>query len=485
MTRTSSLFPVFVSVVLATGIVNGERPRYGGEIRIETQGRIRSADPASAATDSAEALIKDAVLPLLFETLVAVDPGGGVRPVLATSWATDARAARWRLTLRSGVRLHDGSTLNAAHVVAALQPHLPAAQILADGAAVVVETGGRPDLLWELADARLSIVVRSPTGHPIGTGPFRVERLDAARLLLRAHDGYWGSRPFLDAVRLDFERTLASQLTSLETGRAELVTVRPTDVRRLTDRQLRISASRPRELFALVFEAHRALADERSLRRTLAAAIDRDAMVRVLLQGHGQAARALLPAWLSGYPPFVVEEPIQALSRATVAGLSSARRSMILRVTAGDAVAQAVAERIAVDAREAGFVITVQVPTGLAPRADLRLIRLTLPATSPERSLASVMTALGPRTLPTVTREAAPQPWATLQEVARVERALLQSHVTIPIVHVPALYASADRVQSFEGPVVLPTGGWNLANVWLQPAGARVPMEPGRSISRP
>jgi ABC-type transport system substrate-binding protein len=470
MTRTSLLFPVLVSVILAASLVNGERPRYGDTIRIESQARIRSVDPATQPADSNEASLREAVLPLMFETLVAVDPAGGVRPVLATSWTTDINAAKWRFTLRTGVRLHDSSLLETSHVVSVLTAQLPEARVIADGGGVVIETGGRPDLLWALADMRRAVVVRAQSGDLIGTGPFRIDRLDPARLLLSAHDGYWGSRPFLDGVRVDFDRALTSQLTGIETGQADLVTVRPMDVRRLAQRQLRIEASRPMELIALVFEPHRAVQADRPLRRTLAAAIDRESMVRVLLQGYGEPARALLPAWLSGYAPFVVEDQAQPLPRAVIAGLPAGRRSLILRVTAGDTVAQAVADRVAVDAREAGFTVTVQAPTGLAPRADIRLMRIPLTATSPERALSALMSALGSRTLTSVTREPVPPPGAPLQVVAGVERALLQPHVIVPVVHVPALYAIGDRLESFAGPIVLPAGGWNLADAWLQPA---------------
>ena len=72
-------------------------------------------------------------------------------------------------------------------------------------------------------------------------------------------------------------------------------------------------------------------------------------------------------------------------------------------------------DRIAVDARESGFLVTVQAPAGLAPRADARLIRVPLMASSPERVLANLMTAFGSRTLVTVTREPAPPSGAPLE----------------------------------------------------------------------
>jgi hypothetical protein len=152
-----------------------------------------------------------------------------------------------------------------------------------------------------------------------------------------------------------------------------------------------------------------------------------------------------------------------------VAGLPGARRSLVLRASAADPVAVAVAERIAVDARTAGLVASVQVPTGLAPRADARVIHVPLAVSSPERSLAALMAVLGTRTLASAARESAPPPGAPLDAVARVERALLDQFVIVPIVHLPALYAASDRVATFDGAVVRPTGEWNLADVWLRP----------------
>jgi hypothetical protein len=238
-------------------------------------------------------------------------------------------------------------------------------------------------------------------------------------------------------------------------------------------RQLRIVPSRPLELFALVFEAHRATAASEPLRRTIAAAIDRAAICRVLLQGHAEPADALLPGWLSGYPSFVVASPSrvssQALSRAAVAALPPAERSFAIRVDAADALGRAMAERVAVDAREAGFSATVQAPAGLGPRPDLRLIRLRLEASAPDRTLAALFDGFAPRTLGLLTREPPPAPGAPLETVARVERALLENAVIVPLLHAPELVGLGARVDSWSDPIVLPSGAWDLANLWIGP----------------
>jgi hypothetical protein len=77
------------------------------------------------------------------------------------------------------------------------------------------------------------------------------------------------------------------------------------------------------------------------------------------------------------------------------------------------------------------------------------------------------MTSLGPRTLTLVGRATPPDAGASVDAVLRIERALLERDVIVPVVHVPELHAIGTRVHSWNGPAVLPSGAWNLANVWL------------------
>jgi extracellular solute-binding protein (family 5) len=306
-----------------------------------------------------------------------------------------------------------------------------------------------------------------------------VERMEGRQLTLRAHEEHRGSRPFLDGVQIEMGRTPVSQLSDLELDRADLVSVGPSDAGRVVQRQLRIVSSRPLELFALVFEAHRATAASGPLRRTLAAAIDRAAISRVLLQGRAQPADALLPAWLSGYPAFASASLGQVLSRATVAALPAAQRSLAIRVDAADALGRAMAERVAVDAREAGFSAAVQAPAGLGPRPDLRLIRLPLESSAPDRALAALFGGLAPRTLSLLTREPPPAPGSPLEAVARLERALLENGVIVPLVHAPELFGLGARIDSWNASIVLPSGAWDLANLWLAPERALGAEAPG------
>ena len=452
MTPFARAFPVAVSVCLAGGVLGAARPHYGGTLRIETT----------------DATAMRRVNALAYETLVAADSAGGLRPALATSWQSDAGGRRWTFRVRRGVKLHDGSVLQPSHVADALRAAHADWQVVPDADTVAIDAGDAArELPWELAGQANAIVVRPAAGASIGTGPFRVERVDAGLITLRAHDDYWDSRPFMDAIEVRTNRQPADQLADLEAARADMVTIQPTDVRRMEQRGLRVEGSRPIELFVLAFEAHVATAASESMRRTLAAAIDRGAIARVVLQGRAEAAGALLPQWISGYAPIVVGRTGEPLSRSAVAALAPDRRTLALRVAVSDPAAQAVAQRIAVNARDAGFAMTVQSPAGLGPRFDVRLLRLPMRGPTPGAALSEVMAGLGPRTAALAGRVTPPEAGESLDTVLRTERALLERAILVPIVHVPELYAVSPRFQTWNGSPVLASGAWNVANVWL------------------
>ena len=463
----------FISACLALGSlclagtpVHGARPEYGGTLRVEIDATIRSADPAATAL-AAEAGARQHALSLVFETLVAAEDDG-LRPMLATSWESDPRGVRWQFRLRSGVRLHDGSLLEAWQVATALRVSEPGWTIASEADTVIINTGEPVrDLPWALTDLRHAVVVRASGGVLTGTGPFAIERLEPARLSLRAHDGYWAGRPFVDAVRIEMGRSPAGQLGDLEGGRADIVSATPLDARRLGQRGLRVAASHPLEVVALVFEPHRSSDALLAVRRTLAAAVNRSSLCAVLLQRLAEPADALVPRWLSGYAPLFALDLKATLSRATVAALPVDQREFAVRVDASDAVVQAIADRLAVDGREAGFTIKLQAPAGLAPRPDARVMRVQLSATSPERALTGAADRLAARDAANPAA-AILSPSSSLDAVYQAEQKLLARSIVVPLVHLPEIYGLGDRVGTWNRAAVQPSGAWNFADVWLR-----------------
>lgn len=469
MRRFRSACLAAVSALIWTCLADAARPRYGGTLRVQTSAAMRSLNPAAVPLDSADAMARRWLHPLVFETLVAPNASGGLEPVLASHWESDAGATRWRFRLRSGVRLHDGSPLDAGRVAAALRAQGRAWTIATDSSTVTIDIDrSDPDLPWRLANVRYAIAFGRPGGgEPIGTGPFAIDRWEPKRLRLRAHDGHWGGRPFVDTVQIEMGRAPADQVASLELGGAELVSFESHAVRPALQRGMRITATRPIELVALVFE-RRAAPALLPLRRALSGAIDRRSMCSVLLQGYAHPAWALLPEWLGGYASLLRSDHDRDRSRAAVAALPPAHRALTFRVQSSDGLLRAVAERLAVDAREAGLSITV-IPTGVATTTapDARLVRIRLEPTTRELALEAAILALGPDA-PSSANDPALVPGASLETVLHVERTILASRGIVPLVHLPELYGAAPAVESWLQPVVQPTGKWNLENVWLR-----------------
>jgi extracellular solute-binding protein (family 5) len=464
MKRFVSPLLALVSACLAARVLDAARARYGGTLRVATAAVIRRLDPSQQPSDSSERWARERVLPLVFEGLTSIDSEQGLEPRLAASWQSEAGFRRWRLRIASGIAFHDGSLLQAAHVAASLQAAERDWKIGADQDTVLIELPQPvPDLPWLLANMRHAIAIRTSTGDLVGTGPFRLERVAETQLTLRAHDGYRKGRPFLDAVTVQMGQPLSAQMADLEAGRADFVSLLPTDSRSVALRGVQVFESKPIELVALVFEPHRLGAEFDGLRAAVAAAVDRTQLANALLQHHAESAEALIPRWLSGYR-FPSRSGIRTTAHPA-ATLPPDQRRLLLRVDALDTLAHRAGERIIVDLGEAGFKATLQTPAGLAPRPDMRLVRIRLPASSPDRVLAELLTQLGAAASRDAGAEAPAA--APLDVVYRLESRLLDRSGIVPVVHLPELYAVSPEVATWHTKAVLGSGVWALDDLWL------------------
>jgi ABC-type transport system substrate-binding protein len=396
-------------------------------------------DPAAADASPLRSLV--------FETLVRLDAAGAPQPCLALAWQHDAAAKRWQFTLRPEVKLHDGSPLTAAVVAASLQAALPGVTVAATGDSVVTIRANRPlpDLLLDLAHSGW-----------LATGPFRSTAFDPGRrATFAANEDYWGGRAFLDAIDIQFGRAPRDQLADLELGKADVVEVGPSDLRRASGDGRTIWSSAAISLIALVFAPGPDGSDALHLREALALSIDRAAMHTVLLQRQGEITAALLPQWISGYAFAFPVAPDLPRARALAGALPPATRSLTLTYDPALRAARALAERVAVNARDAGLAVQVSPQN---PHADVRLVEVRLASLDPARALAELAAALG---LATAAPDASP---AALYEA---ERKLLDGFRAIPLFQLPVLYGVAGRVRVYAPPPVTRLGDWRFDEVWL------------------
>lgn len=441
---------VITSLWLVVPAGAATRPTYGGTLRVATHIAPMSLDPAD--TSQPDSIARRNITSLIFDTLVTIDDLGRVQPALATSWQVAPDQQHWEFHLRQNVTFDDGSLLTPAVVAASLRtasPHLNVYE-MADSILVALDNMNSA-LPAELAEARYAIAKRSP-GKLSGTGPFRVTDFQPGKsLLLSANEDFWEGRPFVDSVQIDLGRSYHDQAVALELRKADVIEVAPDHGRATVDRRLGTSA--PIELVALVFARERQSAEEGKLRDALALSIDRSSIKSVLLQGEGEPAGGILPNWMTGYEFLFPAQADVRRAQQERAEVPQAP-SWMLSYDAADPLSRLIADRIALNAKDAGL----RLQTTTMANADVRLVRVPLvsiDARAALTNLASIFNLPAPKFVGD-----AADSWY------QAENALLQTQRIVPLFHLPVNYGLGTSVKNW---ITHRGGTWALEEIWVTP----------------
>jgi len=434
------------SLLLAVVAGAETRPHYGGTLHVCLRTAPASLDPGQAELAGSRSL-----LDLIFDTLVTLDDQGRPQPALATAWQAESGSQRWQFSLRQGVAFPDGTPLTPEIVATSLRAANPTWKVFSTGSAVIIERDSpAPELPAELALPRNSIVKREG-GKISGTGPFVIAQWDPGRkLVVAARDDYWGGRPFLDSIEVEMGKNFREQMVSFDLGKAQVIEVAPEQAHRAATEGRRVENSAPIELVALVFSRDSKSAAESKERDALSLSIDRRLLNSVVLQNGGEPAGGLLPNWMSGYGflfPVEVNLVRAQQERAEVPETTVWN----LGFDAGDPIARVMAERIVLNARDAG--LRLQLAAGAA---DVRLVRVALASLDAQVALPELAASLG---LPPLKINS-----NSVDDLYAAESVLVKSQRVIPLLHLRTAGAVSKTVRNWgEGR----NGAWRLADVWL------------------
>jgi hypothetical protein len=117
-----------------------------------------------------------------------------------------------------------------------------------------------------------------------------------------------------------------------------------------------------------------------------------------------------------------------------------------------DPAARVIAERIVLNARDAGLGVQITSAGG----ADLRLVQVPLTSLDPEIALSDLAGRLG-----------LPQPTVgtgSVDDLYGAENKLLQAQHVIPLLHLRTAYGVSNTVKNWR---TLRDGNWRLPNIWL------------------
>lgn len=322
--------------LLAAALGAAAAPEPGPTLRWAARGDVQSLDP-HAQNES----LSNQVNAQVYESLIQRGPRLELVPGLATAWTAEGPRA-WRVSLRPGVRFHEGQAFGADDVRFSVERAAAGSSDLK----VYAKALGRVEVLDPLtlrfvlprpnpvflehlsvlpimsrawceahgATRPLDLKAREDghaTRHANGTGPYRLLRREAdIATVFTRHAGWWG-RPVGNVGRVEFRPIAhdATRLAALMSGEIDFILdVAAQDVDRLR-RQPRLKLAEGPEnriLFIGLDQQrdhllHGSLKDrnpfkDRRVRQALQLALDLPLIQRKLMRGLADPAGALMPS---------------------------------------------------------------------------------------------------------------------------------------------------------------------------------------------
>jgi len=243
--------------------------------------------------------------------LIEVDSDGQLKPEIAESWSSDD-ASTWVFTIRQGVTFHSGKTLTPDDVVASINHHrgeattsavksllAPTTDVRADGNTVVVTLEApNADLPCLMTDYHIPVMPgidgKIDVTSTDGCGGYIVESFEhGVQSTLNRNPNYWKSdRAWFDRIELLSILDPAARLNALITGEVHLIDqIDPATIGMLESRGVANILSIPGTgHYVFPMDSRVAPYNDNNVRLALKYAIDRQAMVDVILGGHGAVA---------------------------------------------------------------------------------------------------------------------------------------------------------------------------------------------------
>ncbi|MCS6805875.1 MAG: ABC transporter substrate-binding protein [Acidobacteriota bacterium] len=269
-------------------------------------------DPRGATTsDTAR------VQQLIYHTLVQKNERFELVPELAERWQVDAEMKNFTFFLPRGITFHNGKELTAHDVAYTFETmiapgfdspkraafsRLRKVEVVDDRTVVFRCRERYPGLLVDLVAVGIIPEGSGPTAaaNPIGTGPFRVVNfVQGQHIDLEAFPTAFGGAPRIQRLRLKVVRdptTLALELLSGSVHFALNTRLSPDFVeeqRRLGTLNVTIADGAPVE-YLLLNTSDAVLADRR-VRQAIAYGLDRQTIIKNLLQQQARLASTVLP----------------------------------------------------------------------------------------------------------------------------------------------------------------------------------------------
>ncbi|GLB69018.1 ABC transporter substrate-binding protein [Arthrobacter mangrovi] len=362
--RTQGQFALRLSAVAAGGTLllsgcsvansesaGGATAASSDTIRVVLQQEPPTLEPCEANLTSTGVVDRSTIT----EPLIERNPTSGeLEPKLATEWESKDNKA-WTLTLREGVKFHDGSDFTAEDAAATIERAVNSKlgcnvegyvfgdqdlDVKAVNDTTLQVTAQEADPILPLRLSFLEVVPAETSDtekvrEPIGTGPYQLEQWDAGqKITLARFDGYWGEKPAYAKAEYQWRAESSVRAAMITSGEADIATgLSPED--NIGD----LGVSYPNnETVALRMHSDTAPFNDIRIRQAVNYAIDKEGIVASLYGGRDKVAAQLVPSGVVGHNeslqawPFDLEKAKQLVAEAKADGVdTSAQIDMVVR----------------------------------------------------------------------------------------------------------------------------------------------------------
>lgn len=246
------------------------------------------------------------------ETLVKLNATLAIEPGLAESWSVAKDGVTWTFRLRRGPRFSSGPPVTAQAVKFNLERILDPKTAAANRAALasiasvevvdertlkIVTKQPFPDLLRALADRAAVVLdpvevakypVREVGRHPIGSGPYRVTSWTPGQQLVFERNPHWGGpAPEIDRIVYKIVPEANTRLAMIRRREADIVSKPPVEAIPQLEGEPELRVIKVDGIQLMTFEllTDKKPLDDVRVRRAIAQAIDRKAIIDGLLPG--------------------------------------------------------------------------------------------------------------------------------------------------------------------------------------------------------
>lgn len=260
---------------------------------------------------------------LIFENLVTFDLNMKVVPALATSWE-NIDDTTWRFKLRKGVKFHDGTPFNAQVAKMNLErmkdaprgkPYfgmIESVSVENDYTIVVKSKGPFAPFLKNLcfpsggmmSPKAIEKYGKDIGSHPVGTGPFKLkEWRPKEKLVLVKNDAYWGEKAKLKEfvyIPIPEEGTRAM---AFESGEIDVISDplphRIGDFK--ANKNVTVTTGPATRMVWIGFNTNDKVLQNVKLRQAIGHAINRDEIVKYVVEGLAINAHQIVPGIIEEY----------------------------------------------------------------------------------------------------------------------------------------------------------------------------------------